>query len=79
MNYKHFTVWIFAALMVLVILMALSRSPYLAGIGLILLPILVILQAIVILRAREKSSGTFSEDQPYEDRRPKPDKNQHAH
>ncbi len=68
MHYKTSTAWIFALLVLSVIIMMLYPTMYVIGIGMMLVPVLLLLQALVVLRAKEKSDKTFSEDQWYEDR-----------
>lgn len=66
MNYKVLSAWIFAALMVLVILLIIWPSSWLAGLSMALLPFLLIAQAIVILRANEQGKEGFGDDQWYD-------------
>lgn len=67
MHYKTATAWIFALLVLSVIIMMLYPTMYVIGVGMMLVPVLLFVQALVVLRAKEKSDKSFSEDQWYED------------
>lgn len=67
MHYKTATAWIFALLVLSVIIMMLYPTMYVIGVGMMLVPVLLLVQALVVLRAKEKSDKSFSEDQWYED------------
>jgi uncharacterized membrane protein YqjE len=67
MNYKVLSAWIFAALLLLVVLLLIwPHYSWLAGLSMVLLPILLVLQAIVILRASEQGREGFGDDQWYD-------------
>lgn len=51
-----------------VIIMMLYPTFLVIGIGMMLVPVLLLLQAVVVLRAKESSKKTFSEGHWYEDR-----------
>lgn len=68
MHYKTITAWIFVILLLMVFLMFLYPTPFFIGLGMIGLPILVLVQALVVLRAREESRHGFSDEKWYEDR-----------
>ena len=61
MPYKSVTVWIFTLLALLVALMFLIPTPFVIGLGVVLLPVLVVIQTIVILRAKDESKHTFKD------------------
>lgn len=61
MHYKSLTVWIFTLLILLVALLFVIPTDFVIWLGMILLPILVVIQAVVILRAREESKDTFKD------------------
>lgn len=68
MHYKMVSAWIFAILVLLVFLMALYPSPLFIWAGFIGLPLLLLLQAVVILRAKDDSGRPPEEEKWYEDR-----------
>ncbi|MCB0559093.1 MAG: hypothetical protein KDD09_09130 [Phaeodactylibacter sp.] len=68
MHYKTATAWIFALLMLMVFLMIIHPSPFFIWLGAIGLPVMILVQAIVVLRAKEESNRQFSDEQWYEDR-----------
>lgn len=68
MHYKTLTAWIFVILVLLVFFMALYPTPFFIGLGFIGLPVLVLVQAVIVLRARDESKHTFSDEKWYEDR-----------
>ncbi len=68
MHYKTTSAWIFVILALLVILMFLFPSKLTIWTGLIGLPVLVIYQAWIILRAEDSSPHEFTDDKWYEDR-----------
>ncbi len=68
MHYKTATAWIFAILVLMVLLMALYPSTFIIGMGAIGLPVMILIQAIIVLRARDESKHGFSDDKWYEDR-----------
>lgn len=61
MNYLKLSVWIFLLLIFLIILLFLFPSNLVIGLGLIGLPLLVILQVIIVLRAKDESNNSFSD------------------
>ena len=66
MHYKTLSAWIFAFLLLLVGILILWPSSTLAGVSMILLPLLLVAQAVIILRARERPREDLPEDQWYE-------------
>ncbi|MBL7794379.1 MAG: hypothetical protein JNK77_18750 [Saprospiraceae bacterium] len=52
MHYFSLSSWIFAALMLLVILLFLYPAAWLVGISMIILPVLVFAQIFIVLRAK---------------------------
>jgi len=68
MNYKTAVVWIFVILLLSLALVILYPSQWLIGLGVMVLPALMLVQAIIILRAKETSNNTFEDDKWYEDR-----------
>ncbi len=67
MDYKTWSPWIFIAFILLLAMMWASGSSLLIGFGIILAPILIIFQAYIILRSKEKSDEKF-EDKWYENK-----------
>lgn len=49
-------------------LVLLYPSKWLIGLGVMVLPFLLLVQAVVILRAKESSEHTFEDDKWYEDK-----------
>ena len=68
MHYKTATAWIFAILMLIVFLLFISPTPFVIGLGVIGLPVMILIQAIVVLRAKDESRQGFSDEQWYEDK-----------
>ncbi|MBV6655160.1 MAG: hypothetical protein KI786_15445 [Mameliella sp.] len=68
MHYKTVTAWIFALLVLSVVMMLIYPTTYVIGVGMLLVPVLLLVQAVVVLRAGESSEKTFSEGHWYEDR-----------
>jgi uncharacterized membrane protein YkvI len=68
MNYKNAVVWIFVILLLSLALVLLYPSEWLIGLGVMVLPLLILVQAIIILRAKESSEHTFEDDKWYEDK-----------
>ena len=68
MHYKTISAWIFAILVLMVFLMALYPSPFVIGLGFIGLPVLLLVQAIVVLRAKDESKHGFTDEKWYEDK-----------
>ncbi|MCG8331453.1 MAG: hypothetical protein MI974_27435 [Chitinophagales bacterium] len=66
MHYKIKTVWIFVALILSIALMALYPAKWLIGLGIVVVPALVLYQAYLILRANDSSENTFSNDKWYD-------------
>lgn len=60
--YKIFTLWIFAALVVVILLLFVFPTAFVIGLAVGVIPILVILQALLILRAKEESKHRFDDD-----------------
>ncbi|NBC07238.1 MAG: hypothetical protein GVY26_08595 [Bacteroidetes bacterium] len=68
MHYKNAVVWIFVILLLTLALVLLYPSKWLIGLGVMVLPFLLLVQAVVILRAKESSEHTFEDDKWYEDK-----------
>lgn len=68
MHYKTSTAWIFALLVLSVIVMMLYPTAWVIGLGMLMVPVLLLIQAVVVLRASEQSKKTFSDEHWYEDR-----------
>lgn len=68
MHYKTATAWIFALLVLSVIVMILYPTPWVIGLGMLMVPVLLLIQTVVVLRASERSNKTFSDGHWYEDR-----------
>ncbi len=68
MHYKTITAWIFVLLLLALALVLLYPAQWLIGLGVMVLPFLLIVQLVVILRAKETSQHTFEDDKWYEDR-----------
>ncbi len=66
MNYKQLSAWIFAVLMILVVLMILFPTSIMLIIGTVGLPILIAVQVFVILKAREQSHKHFGDGDWYD-------------
>lgn len=62
MNYKKFTLWIFVLLMLIVAAMFAFPNSITIGLGVIAIPVLVAVQAFIILRAKEESPQTFEDE-----------------
>lgn len=67
MKYKTWTIWIFIILLLIVALMIAFPSNFMLVLGTILLPVLILAQAIIILKAGEQSHKKFSDGDWYED------------
>jgi 4-hydroxybenzoate polyprenyltransferase len=67
MNYKVKTAWIFVALLLSIALMMLYPTKWVIGLGIVGVPLLIVYQAFLILRANEKSEHTFSDEKWYDD------------
>lgn len=68
MHYKAKTAWIFTILLLSIAIVLIYPSKWLIGLGVVVLPFLLLVQAFVILRAKgENSQKTFEEGQWYED------------
>ncbi|MCB0568460.1 MAG: hypothetical protein KDC66_01790 [Phaeodactylibacter sp.] len=68
MHYKMASAWIFAILVFLVLLMFLHPSTFVIWLGFIGLPVLLVIQALIILRAKDDSKHSFEDEKWYEDR-----------
>lgn len=66
MNYQSLSAWIFVFLILIIFFMALFPSQIVIGVGIIFTPILILIQAYVILRAKEPTDLPSPEDQWYE-------------
>jgi uncharacterized membrane protein YkvI len=61
MNYKIATILLFVVMMLLVILLIFSETQWGLAIMGIVIPLLVVLQVLVILRAKEQSGEEYSD------------------
>lgn len=61
MRYKKLSAWIFALLLLLVALMIVFPNTYTIGIGTIGLPVLIIFQVYIILKAKDESKHSFQD------------------
>ncbi|MEQ8705775.1 MAG: hypothetical protein RIC19_17745 [Phaeodactylibacter sp.] len=68
MHYKTASAWIFALLVLSVIIMMLYPTALVIGLGMLMVPVFLLIQAVVVLRSSEQSEKTFSEGHWYEDR-----------
>lgn len=66
MNYKSLSAWIFVALILLVVFMILIPSNWVIIIGTVGIPILILAQVMIILRANEESKKEFSDKDWYD-------------
>lgn len=68
MHYKNAVIWIFVILLLSLALVMLYPSKWLIALGVMVLPALILVQAIIILRAKDTSEHTLEDDKWYEDR-----------
>ncbi len=61
MNYLKLTVWIFVFLILLIFLMLFFPSNYVIFLGTAILPVFVVIQVFIILRAKDSSKDRFSD------------------
>ena len=66
MNYQTPTAWIFVLLVLTVLFMGLFPTPTVIGLGIIVTPILVLIQTYIILTAQTPEDLPSPEDQWYE-------------
>ncbi len=66
MNYKSLSAWIFVLLVLSVVLMFLFPRDWVIGIGIFGIPVLILLQTVIILRAKEESKKEFSDKNWYD-------------
>jgi hypothetical protein len=66
MNYQTPTAWIFVLLVLTVLFMGLFPTPTVIGLGIIVTPILVLIQTYIILTAQTPEDLPSAEDQWYE-------------
>ncbi|MEL7120496.1 MAG: hypothetical protein AAFO07_13680 [Bacteroidota bacterium] len=66
MNFKSVTVWIFVILIIIIFLLLIYPTPMIIGVGVIGIPVLLILQAYIILSAKEESKKEFKDGQWYD-------------
>ena len=66
MNYQSLSAWIFVFLILIIFFMALFPTSTVIGLGVILTPFLVMMQAYVILTAQAPTDLPSAEDQWYE-------------
>ena len=62
MNYKKYSIWIFVLLMLIVAAMFIFPNAVTIGLGAIVIPVLVALQAFVILRSEDHSQQSFEDE-----------------
>jgi hypothetical protein len=62
MDYKKYTLWIFVLLMFIIGVMFVFPHSLTIGIGAIALPVLIVLQAFIILRAKDQSQRSFEDE-----------------
>lgn len=68
MNYKTLTIWIFVILVFLVALLFIFPTPFVIWLSIIGLPVLILVQTIIVLRAKDESKHNFTDDKWYDDR-----------
>ncbi len=61
MRYKKLSVWIFVLLLLLIALMIFFPNVYTIGIGTMGLPVLIIFQVYIILKAEDESKHSFQD------------------
>ena len=61
MNYLKLTVWIFVILLLLVFLTLIFPSEIMIFLGTAILPVFVVIQAVIILKARDESKDHFTD------------------
>ncbi len=66
MQLSKITIWLFLALLTVLAVMALFPLPGVIFIGMLIVPALVIIQAIFILRKKKPKPREFDEDQWYQ-------------
>jgi len=66
MNYKSLSAWIFVALVLIIVFMMLFPKDWVIGLGIISIPILIFIQAMIILKAKEESKNEFSDKNWYD-------------
>lgn len=66
MNYKSLSAWIFVALVLLIVFMFLFPNNWVIGIGIVGVPILILVQTMIILKANEESKKEFSDEDWYD-------------
>ena len=54
--------------MLMIFFLFLYPTPFMIGLGAVGLPMMILVQAVVVLRAREESQHSFSDEKWYEDR-----------
>jgi ABC-type transport system involved in cytochrome bd biosynthesis fused ATPase/permease subunit len=66
MNFKSLSAWIFVALVLLVLFMFLFPNNWVIVIGTVGVPILILAQTMIILKANEESKKEFSDKDWYD-------------
>lgn len=66
MNYQTPTAWIFVLLILTILFMGLFPTPTVIGLGIIVTPILILIQTYLILTAQVPKDLPSAEDQWYE-------------
>lgn len=66
MNYQTPTAWIFVLLVLIILFMGLFPTPTVIGLGIIVTPILVLIQTYIILTAQTPKDLPSPEEQWYE-------------
>lgn len=67
-NYKALSAWIFVALVLLILFMFLFPNNWMIGIGIVGVPILILVQTMIILKANEESKKEFSDKDWYDNK-----------
>ena len=62
MNYKQWSIVLFAIFILLFLMLAFFKSDVTTWIWQLVLPVLVIIQVIVVLKARDESKKEFGDD-----------------
>ena len=66
MRYLSLSAWIFVILILMVALMILFPTPLTIGLGTIGVPVMILVQTLIVLFAKEESEHTFSDDHWYD-------------
>lgn len=68
MNYKSLSAWIFVALFLMIVFMFLFPNNWVIGIGIVGVPVLILVQTMIILKAKEQSKKEFSDKDWYDNK-----------